>query len=103
MDITSQNIANVQTTHDSSGKANPYRRRILVFKDDGTLAVTEDTSPPKLVLDPGHPDANAAGLVAMPNIDLNVEEFNATVAARQYEFALRLLHHLWPEFVEAGG
>jgi flagellar basal-body rod protein FlgC len=48
--------------------------------------VVEDTqSRPRLVRDPGHPDANADGLVAYPNVDLSTEMINAIVAVRAYE------------------
>jgi flagellar basal-body rod protein FlgC len=39
----------------------------------------------KRVLQPGHPDADANGYVAMPNIDLPVEMMHMVAATRAYE------------------
>jgi flagellar basal-body rod protein FlgC len=48
--------------------------------------VIEDTrSQPRLVRDPGHPDADSNGIVQYPNIDMSTEMINAMVAARAYE------------------
>jgi flagellar basal-body rod protein FlgC len=37
------------------------------------------------VKDPGHPDADANGIVYYPNVDPATEMINAMVAARAYE------------------
>jgi flagellar basal-body rod protein FlgC len=48
--------------------------------------VTQDTRGEfKRVLEPGHPDADANGYVAMPNIDLPVEMMHMVAATRAYE------------------
>jgi len=44
-----------------------------------------DDGPPKMVFDPGHPDANESGYVAMPNIDIVTEMVNMISASRSYE------------------
>ena len=48
-------------------------------------AVVEDQSPPILVYNPNHPDANPEGYVAMPNINLMEEMVNLINATRSFE------------------
>ena len=48
-------------------------------------SVELDQRPPRIVFDPGHPDADAAGYVAMPNIDIVTEMVNMISASRSYE------------------
>ncbi|MFS8640679.1 MAG: flagellar basal body rod protein FlgC [Symbiobacteriaceae bacterium] len=48
-------------------------------------AVVADPSPPRLVYDPGHPDAGPDGYVAYPNVDPLVEMVNLLAATRAYE------------------
>ncbi len=108
MDVISNNIANVNTTRSDEG--GPYRRRQVVFQavpparepaaartgaGTGTrgsagrgvavAAIVEDPSPPRLVYDPGHPDADARGYVAMPNVDAVREMVDMISATRAYE------------------
>ena len=95
LDTVAANIANANTTHDAAGKVNPYRRRFVVFAPghpDKAAApgvrVTEvktDMSPLPKRFEPGHPDADAQGYVAYPNIDLSIEYVNALEASRAYE------------------
>jgi len=80
IDVVGQNIANLNTTHGPDGK--PYQRQQVVFetlfqqaRDSAgapmqTLTaarIEKDQRPPKLVYEPGHPDANSDGMVAMPH------------------------------------
>jgi len=44
-----------------------------------------DQSPPRLVYNPSHPDANADGYVAMPNINIVTEMVDMIAASRSYE------------------
>ena len=95
LDTIAANIANANTTHDASGKVNPYRRRFVVFaagqqnrpdKPGVHVAnVQVDASPFQRRFEPGHPDADADGYVAYPNIDLSIEYVNALEASRAYE------------------
>ncbi|ADU51089.1 flagellar basal-body rod protein FlgC [Thermaerobacter marianensis DSM 12885] len=48
-------------------------------------AVVADPSPPRLVYDPGHPDAGPDGYVAYPNVDPLMEMVNLLAATRAYE------------------
>jgi len=106
MDIIAQNIANASTTRTSDGT--PYRRKVTVFEERTLNApfsdyltesskdmfigkgvrvarIVEDNSPFKRVYDPGHPDADEAGYVNMPNVDIITEMVNMISATRAYE------------------
>jgi flagellar basal-body rod protein FlgC len=48
-------------------------------------AIQEDKEPPRLVYDPTHPDANAEGYVAMPNVNVVQEMTDMITATRAYE------------------
>ena len=47
--------------------------------------VMEDPRPPVMKYDPSHPDADAEGYVAYPNVNLIEEMVNMMSAARSYE------------------
>lgn len=103
LDVIANNIANAQTTRTSEG--GPYRRQFVVFgprtadsglplsgENAGTngngvrvVGVFRDQAAPKLVYNPGHPDADANGYVAMPNIDTVTEMVDMISASRAYE------------------
>ena len=104
MNLISGNLANVGTTRTAAG--GPYRRkeavfaarpldqsfkRILADRRDKHLAtvrvagVVEDRNPAVMKYDPGHPDADEKGYVAMPNINLMEEMVNMISATRGYE------------------
>jgi len=98
MDVIAANLANINTTRTREG--GPYRRQEVIFKSspkgrfDGHLnsamgvdvvKIEEDKNPPKMVYDPSHPDADAKGFVAMPNISLMTEMVNMMLATRSYE------------------
>lgn len=95
MDTIAGNIANINTTHDASGKVNPYRRKFVVFApgqaDDPSkpgvhvASVEEDQSPLQSRFDPGNPDADKDGYVLYPNVDQSIEFVNALEASRAYE------------------
>ncbi len=94
LDTIAGNIANAQSTRRPDGRPGPFLRRVaLLASGDGNggpgvhvQKVIEDTrSQPRLVRDPGHPDADANGIVQYPNIDMSTEMINAMVAARAYE------------------
>lgn len=95
LDTIAANIANMNTTRNHRGEAEPYRRRFAVFApgqphDPGrpgvhVKGVEIDRSPARRVFEPHHPDADASGYVLYPNIDLSVEYVNALEASRAYE------------------
>jgi flagellar basal-body rod protein FlgC len=47
--------------------------------------IVEDNRPYTIKYDPGHPDANKEGYVAMPNINVIEEMVNMISASRSYE------------------
>ncbi len=100
METVASNLANAETTRTPEG--GPYRRRDVVFRAvpaagsfrsalDGAVMKVEvsgvaiDPSPPRLRYQPGHPDADAQGFVAYPNVEVPVEMVNLVGAARSYE------------------
>ncbi len=101
LDTIAANIANVNTTRDAEGRANPYRRRFVVFQpgradDPGAPGVRVakvdlDRSPFTKRHEPWNKDADAEGYVKYPNIDMAIEYVNALEASRAYEANVSLL------------
>jgi flagellar basal-body rod protein FlgC len=105
LDVISQNIANVNTAHGVDGK--PYQRQVVVFEtslqqamnSDGSVQmpaiqgthIEKDSSPPIHIYDPGNPDADANGLVAMPNINMQEEMADLISASRTFEANLAVV------------
>ena len=95
MDTIAANTANMNTTHDASGKPNPYRRRFAVFAsgqpDDHNAPgvhvekIQMDEAAFRKVYDPTSKDADKDGNVSYPNIDLSIEYVNMLEASRAYE------------------
>src|SRR5687767_10838233 len=95
MDTIASNIANMNTTRNARGEAEPYRRRFAVFasgrgdapgRPGGQVKKIEiDKAPFRKEFQPNHPDADPQGYVSYPNIDLAVEYVNALEASRAYE------------------
>ncbi len=100
MDVITSNLANASTTRTPEG--GPYRRKTVVLAAQpvgnpfaGSLkdalqgvqvkAVVEDGSPAKKIHDPTHPDADAKGFVAMPNVNVMLEMADMITASRTYE------------------
>jgi flagellar basal-body rod protein FlgC len=106
MDVVAQNIANANVTRDVDGK--PYQRQEVVFEsvlcalqDSDSLdagaktvqiaRVQKDARPPRMIYNPGHPDANAQGMVAMPNINIHEEMVDMIASSRSYEANLAVV------------
>jgi flagellar basal-body rod protein FlgC len=105
MNLISSNLANVNSTRTAEG--GPYRRRDAVFTAtpatpaagsfgaalgkaaDARMVevseITQDKNPPRLQYEPTHPDANAAGYVAYPNVNVVEEMADMISASRSYE------------------
>lgn len=102
LELLITNLANTQTTRTPEG--GPYRRQDVVFETksfepfwkvlsevDGELQgvrvarVVTDERPPEMVYQPGHPDADANGFVAFPNVNPMEEMANFMAAKRSYE------------------
>jgi len=95
------NIANVGTTRTQEG--GPYKRvaaslSARVNPDTGTVEGVEigeplvDSSAPRMVFDPGHPDADTEGFVAYPNVDIVREMVDMVQAVRAYEANVEALN-----------
>jgi flagellar basal-body rod protein FlgC len=99
LDLIAENIANAETTRTSRG--GPYRRKAPVFfalpngKGTGVrvLGVIEDPRPPRMEHRPGHPDADANGYVAMPNVNVLEEMVDMVSATRSYEANVAALNN----------
>ncbi|MEN0111558.1 MAG: flagellar basal body rod protein FlgC [Planctomycetota bacterium] len=97
LDAISSNLANISTTRNELGELEPYQPRYVTFAADTGVrtasggvgvrvaSVERSTAPPDMRYQPGHPDANAEGYVAMPPIDLTTEFVDALEATRAYE------------------
>ncbi len=105
LDVISQNIANVNTTRGIDGK--PYQRQVVVFENALQQAMNSDNSnalptlrvarietdkrDPIQIYDPGHPDADARGMVSMPNINIHEEMADLISASRTFEANLAVV------------
>ncbi len=120
IEVAVSNLANAESTRGPDGQ--PYRRRDVVlaaapgdaFADAlgraGAVgvrvsAVVEDTSPFRRRYDPSHPDADADGFVAMPNVDTPEEMVDMLSATRAYQAnlaAVGLIRELVQKALEIG-
>ncbi len=104
-EVTASNMANAQTTRTPGG--GPYKKQWVVFGTERpgksqfalTLSrfgdlhargvkveqVVEDKAPPLRRYEPGHPDADADGYVAYPDINPVEEMVNLMGAAQAYQ------------------
>jgi flagellar basal-body rod protein FlgC len=105
MNVAAMNLANKTTTRTEGG--GPYRRRDVVLEavpEEGDFGerlatamgdepvvgvrvreIAESQDEPMMIYDPGHPDADPNGYVAMPNVSGIGEMVNMLGAARAYE------------------
>lgn len=110
MEITSQNLANASSTRTPEG--GPYQRRSVVvssvpssfeknladrlkggdIQEARVTGIVKDSTPPKMVFDPHHPDADASGYVAMPDINTTQEMIDVMSASKAYEANVTVLN-----------
>jgi flagellar basal-body rod protein FlgC len=113
MDVTSENLANADTTQGANGQ--PYQRQEVVLQQvgggfgaalsgamsaavpgtsqvNGTSAggvavagIVNDPTPDQEVYDPGNPSANSQGYVKMPNVNPVNEMVDMIDESRSYE------------------
>ena len=100
MNVAASNLANAQTTQGAGG--GPYKRKDVTLQSvdvpgvQGTpfaqavkgvavSQISQDNAPPRLEYDPGHPQANAQGYVAYPNVNPVEEMVDMITASRAYE------------------
>ena len=95
--LAASNIANAETTRTPEG--GPYRRKEPVFQAmlleqtrDGTpvtgvgvVGIQSSQDPFVSKYDPGHPDADADGMVQYPNVNPVEEMVNLTESERSFE------------------
>ncbi len=112
MDVIANNVANVNSTRGEDGE--PYRRQAVVFREQsasasfnnilgratgmteaGGVEVTEihrDTSAPRKVHDPAHPDADEEGYIYLPNVDVVTEMTDLVSATRAYQASTTVIN-----------
>ena len=101
MNTIASNLANAQTTRGPDGR--PFQRQIVSFESEllragegggfggaglSTVRVADvrpDPTPGQRIHDPGHPDADAQGMVTLPNVNLAYEMVDLITASRAYE------------------
>ncbi|HUT30689.1 MAG TPA: flagellar basal body rod protein FlgC [Sedimentisphaerales bacterium] len=90
MEVITSNIANARTS--DAGKGEPYRRLEAIFKTEAEGVsgvaldkIVKDTSEFYRIFEPGHPNADEQGYVAMPNVNLPMEMINLNIATRAYQ------------------
>ncbi|MDP1831955.1 MAG: flagellar basal body rod protein FlgC [Geothrix sp.] len=94
--LIASNIANSETTRTKEG--GPFRRKEAIFQSQdmgfsGALAnagvrvasIRTSQEPFITRFEPGHPDADADGVVSYPNVNPVEEMVNLTEASRAYE------------------
>lgn len=103
MNVIAENLANAHTTRTPQG--GPYIRKCVVFEATpaqnfhdlldanwfspaqkvAVVEIVEDPQGLEEEFDPGHPDANAQGMVLLPNINPVAEMVNLMVTGRSFE------------------
>jgi flagellar basal-body rod protein FlgC len=100
MNVSSENLANIDSTRTANGQ--PYRRKQVVLEAVGNIyepfpqimgnlggarvvEIIEDPTPYRQVNRPGHPDADKNGNVLMPNVNAVLEMADIMSATRAYE------------------
>ncbi|MAO55670.1 MAG: flagellar basal body rod protein FlgC [Rhodospirillaceae bacterium] len=98
--VISQNIANADSLPQRPGD-DPYRRKIITFKNELDRSVGEDTVRVHRIhkdmsdfakkYDPSHPASDADGYVQTPNVNTMIEMMDMREAQRSYEANLNLI------------
>jgi len=99
IDVIAKNLAHAQVTKMPDGSG-PYRRQVIRFatvmrriagqkpQPDGVKVERVEAdmaSPLERVYSPGHPDADASGMVSYPNVNPTSEMAELITAVRAYE------------------
>jgi flagellar basal-body rod protein FlgC len=100
MRIVSENLANANSTGNTSG-ADPYQRKTVTFdaamdRAAGAQLVKikelgVDRAPFRVDYDPGHPAADKAGYVKLPNVNMMIEMADMREVNRSYEANLQIV------------
>jgi flagellar basal-body rod protein FlgC len=103
LQVVAGNLANAQNTKDANGQV--YRRKMVVFQSafdsavNSTGAVSgqvetrivDDPSPLQKVFMPNNPQADANGMVEMPNINPLDEMVDMMTSTRAYQANLQVI------------
>jgi flagellar basal-body rod protein FlgC len=109
LNAISSNVANANTTKAADGSG-PYRRKDVVLEsvpmqaefgeildqnqnthtEVRVVEIKEDQGEPRKVYNPSHPEADAQGYVAMPNVNPVEEMANMISADRAYQTNVNL-------------
>jgi flagellar basal-body rod protein FlgC len=106
LNIIANNIANANTTRDADGRV--YRRQQVVFesvleRQSGGVGISsqvplvrvseirDDGRALKEVYMPSHPEANAQGIVQLPNINVAEEMVDMITASRSLEANVQVI------------
>jgi flagellar basal-body rod protein FlgC len=119
IEVAVSNLANQESTRTANGE--PYRRRDVVLTADDkafdaalgranatgvrVATVVEDQSPFRRRYEPSHPDADADGFVALPNVDAPQEMVDMLGAARAYQAnlaAISMIREMVAKALELG-
>ena len=99
IDVVAKNLSNAQVTRMPDGSG-PYRRQVVRFSTVMNRAIGRGQEPVGVRVDavvpdmetplvrvhePGHPDADAEGIVTYPNIQATSEMADLITAVRAYE------------------
>jgi flagellar basal-body rod protein FlgC len=100
MRIVSENLANATSTGRVAG-ADPYQRKTVTFDAAMDRAagaqlvkvkeVGVDRTPFRVEYEPGHPAADKAGYVKMPNVNMLIEMADMREVNRSYEANLQVV------------
>jgi flagellar basal-body rod protein FlgC len=98
--VIAENLANADSTAETPG-GEPYRRQVVTFTDVFDRAINARRVKVAGVLpvqgafgkkyDPGHPAADAAGYVLLPNVNPITELIDMREAQRSYEANLNVI------------
>ena len=105
MEVIAQNIANANTTRTAEG--GPYKRQVVKFETYlenqfgiGSSSpvqlvrvgqVLPDNRPAQELYQPGHPDADAQGIVRYPNVRVHEEMADLIASSRATEANLAII------------
>jgi flagellar basal-body rod protein FlgC len=120
IEVAISNMANAESTRSANGE--PYRRRDVVLQSEPpggfdralgaagatgvrVAAIVTDQTDFRRRYEPSHPDADADGFVALPNVDQPQEMVDMQSAARAYQAnltAIGLIRDLVAKALELG-
>lgn len=105
LEVSAANLANAQTTTPGGAAYRPLQvvahgARSVAFESmldvaklaPTDVAIVESDAPPRMVFDPGHPDADDRGFVAFPDISPVSEMVRLIEINRAYEANVRAMN-----------